>query len=81
MFTQSLRSLYAQITQSLRNHYAKITQFNYAALRNSLRNSLYAIPLRNYFTQLVYAEILIFTRMRNGKFYAEILEFTQWATC
>ena len=83
IITQPLRNAYAMFTQRLRNHwhYAMFTQFNYAALRNSLRNSLYAIPLRNYFTQLVYAEILIFTRLRNGKFYAEILEFTQWATC
>ena len=57
-----LRSHYAIITQSLRNHYAKFTQFNYAALRNSLRNCftqlLYAIALRNCFTQLFYAIVL-----------------------
>ena len=60
--TQSLRKDYADITQalrrvtqSLRRHYAIITQLHYAALRNSLRNSLrksitqihYAIKLRN----------------------------------
>ena len=90
---QALHNHYAIITQPLRNHYADaiitkslnfsftLTQFNYAALRNSLRNSLYAITLRTCFTQLFYAEILVITHERKGKFYAEILIFTQWATC
>ena len=65
---QSLHKDYAFITHSLRIHYAFITQFHYAALCNSLSNSL-----SNSITQLIYAEILKITRLRNGRNYADLM--------
>ena len=60
------------------NDSAKIMQFHYAALHNSLQNSLqvFAIKQRNhdYFTQLFYAEILKITRLHSGGHCAEILQ-------
>ena len=89
-FTQMIYAISLRILRSLRNSFTQTHLRNYhnfftQVYANTVfitqvyaKGNLLSSTLRDYFTQLFYAET--FTRLRNGNFYAENLKFTQKAT-